>query len=316
MVRLTINVSCIDSVIQIYDRVQLMKYIGSGVPSSVINLSEYGTVSGIDYTSNRSYVSDVLLLQSVETYTFIDPDGTPSDWYISNYYNPINMAYSAWNGPILGESSDIYYDPSYPEEIEYCDDDLLVIKRIRLLIGDPVELRREYGDDAVSSIHSDGRTYELDEKGWPASINISNVVYNSLYNPSVNGYKFLKFHNNIDTTTWSGCTEYGVDIWYYTFRHSNREIVEAYNICPPPPGLTSTTATSEAYMLQTSIDLLMQEAWEDGSEDGALIKDEGSVYDPTPGLNFRKGLLDKLQKRLDTLIKSLVLTRIEGVRID
>jgi len=92
--------------------------------------------------------------------------------------------------------------------------------------------------------------------------------------------------------------------------------METYDRCPPPPGLTTANATSEAYMLYTSIDLLMQEGWEDSIEDGAKIRDEGSHYDPTPGLDFRKSLLGKLQKRLDDLINALVLKGIEGVRID
>jgi hypothetical protein len=69
-------------------------------------------------------------------------------------------------------------------------------------------------------------------------------------------------------------------------------------------------------MLYTSIDLLMQEGWEDAIEDGAKIADEGTKYDPTPGLEFREGMLGKLHKRLEDLINALVLKGIEGVRVD
>ena len=69
-------------------------------------------------------------------------------------------------------------------------------------------------------------------------------------------------------------------------------------------------------MVQTSIDLLRKELWEDATEDGAAIKDEGSSYDPEPGLKIRKQLLDDLTKRRADLVKVLQLTGIAGVLID
>jgi len=216
----------------------------------------------------------------------------------------------------LGKAGDIYYNPLYPLEAAYGTADQLVIDRIRRLIGDPVGLRREYGEDAASSIHPDNKTYELDEKGWPASIHMGDVAMNDSNDPVINGYRFLVFDEDISLTTWSGCVEHGVDIWYYTFRWSDREIMEAYDNCPPPVGLTTATATSEAYMLQTAVELLYSEVWEASVEDGAVVTDEGSRYDPSPGLDTRRALLDNLQNKLDKLIQSLLLTGIAGVLID
>jgi hypothetical protein len=179
-----------------------------------------------------------------------------------------------------------------------------------------VGLRREYGETAASSIHTDNVTYEMDEKGWPASISVSGTSMTNSTDPVVNGYRFLVFDNDISNTIWVGCIEYGIDIWYYTFRWSDREIMEAYDNCPPPVGLTTATATAEAYMLQTAVELLYSEVWEASVEDGAVITDEGSRYDPSPGLDTRKSLLDNLQKKLDKLIQSLLLTGISGVLID
>jgi hypothetical protein len=169
----------------------------------------------------------------------------------------------------------------------------------------------------------------MDEKGWPAYINMGGMQFTDTDNPSVNGYRFLRFQQYIDDVctecvTYSGtCGEdvvkevtHGVDIWYYTFRNSDRQIMEAYDNCPPPSPLTSTTATAEAYMLQTSIDLLRGSLWEDATEDGASIRDEGSHYDPSPGLDTRRQLLADLQKRLDDLIKAVMLSGITGVLID
>jgi hypothetical protein len=76
------------------------------------------------------------------------------------------------------------------------------------------------------------------------------------------------------------------------------------------------TANSEHYMLQTAIDTLMQENWEYSAEDGAVVRDEGSTYDPSPGFVFREDLIDKLQKRLDLAIKQAMLSGISGIRVE
>jgi len=317
MLNLTFTVSDLSTVMQIYDRIQIRRYTGSAVPSTTINIAEYTTVSGTDTISSpRTGVSDVLLVSPYTQYYFTDPDGKASDWYISRYYHEANDSASGWSDPILGDAGDLYYDPLYPAEISFGSAEQLVIDRIRLLIGDPIDLRREYGDDAVSSIHQDGRTYELDQRGWAASITVRGVSYTNTADPSINGYRFLRFADDISETTWSGCTEYGIDVWYYVFRNSDREIMEAYDTAYPPYPLTTANATSEVYMLQTAITLLSKELIEDSTEDGATIRDEGSYYSPEHGLGIREDMIDKLQKRLDDLVKSLSLTGITGVLID
>lgn len=333
MISLTITIDDIGNVVQVFDRVQIRKWTGTGVPDSPVSdlvaFSEYDTISGTDTLSDRQEVSDVALTSQYSQYYFTDPDGYAFEWYISRYYDTNTQATSGWSDPIQGEPGDLYYNPQFPPEIAYGTSDQLVIDRIRLWIGDPIGLRREYGEDALSSIHPDGKTYEMDEMGWPSYINMGGVQYTSTDNPSVNGYRFLRFKGFIDDVcsecvTYSGvCGEdvvkdvtNGVDIWYYTFRNSDRQIMEAYDNCPPPAPLTTTTATSEAYMLQTSIDLLRKELWEDSTEDGAAIKDEGSTYNPEPGLKVRKELLDDLKKRLEDLKKAVMLSGITGVLID
>jgi hypothetical protein len=317
MLNLTFTVSDLSTVMQIYDRIQIRRYTGTGIPSTPIDIADYTTIaSGTDTISSRNGVSDVLLVAGYSQYYFTDPDGEADNWYISRYYDGNTGSASGWADPILGEPHDLYYNPLYPKEIEFGSADQLVIDRIRLLIGDPIGLRREYGEDAASSIHPDGKTYEMDEKGWAASINMNNVQYVSTSNPSVNGYRFLRFTEDISVTTWSGCVEYGVDLWYYTFLYSDREIMYAYDNCPPPVGLTTINANAETYMLKTAYELLYQQISNDALEDGAVITDEGSRYDPSPGLSNRKALLDDLKKRLDKLVKSLLLTSITGVLID
>jgi len=337
MISLSFTVDNIGTVVSLFDRIQIRRYNNPvDTPDTPVTdtmaSTYYSTVaSGVDTIvcstgSQRSGVSDIELCTSYSQYYFTDPDGNHYDWYISRYYNSTDGSTSGWSDPVLGESGDIFYDPVYPAEIEYGSEDEAIIDRIRRYIGDPKGLRREYGEDAASSIHLDGKTYEMDEKGWPAYVTMAGHSYTSTSNPSVNGYRFLRFQNYIDiTTTITGSystpcdPDYytvGVDIWYYTFRHSDRQIMDAYDNCPIPAGLNSSTVTVEAYVLQTAINLLLQENWEEAFEDGAVVTDETTRYDPSPGLSARKDLLDFLKKKLDELVKHLALRGIEGVLID
>ena len=311
MIRLTFTVDSISTVIQVYNQIQVQR--------SATETGTFATVSGL---------GPVSLVAGTSSYTLNDVTGSSTDWYTTRYYSTTTGYYSDWSDPVLGESGDIFYNPLYPEEISYGTAQQLVIKRIRRLIGDPIRVRREFGQDALSYVHQDGKTFELPETGWPASVIMGGVAYSSINNPIVDGYKYLKFSSYIGDVcetcvTYSGCDdeitkdiETGVDVWYYTFRNSDRQIMEAYDTCPAPSPLTSATANSEVYMVQTAIDLLRKELWEDATEDGAAIKDEGSHYNPEPGLKVRKQLLDDLVKRRDDLVKALQLTGITGVLID
>lgn len=317
MINLTFTVDNITTVRQVYNRIRVQRAEVEAGPFA--SLVDAGT--GISSLSPE----EIELVANQSVYNAVDYDGETTHWYRSQYYfyttvSGASGATSSWSSPVLGEAGEIYYNPLYPPEIAYGSSDRLVIDRIRLLIGDRVELVREYGEDAASSIHPDNKTYELDEKGWPANVMMNSQNYNTSDNPTINGYKYLIFQNDIDITaviTVSGVEQNtGVDIWCYTFRHSDREIMDAYDTALPPPGLTEETTTQEAYMLVTAIDLLMLENWQDAIEDGAKIVDEGSRYDPTPGFDLREFLLDKLRKRLDSLVRQLTLGGIHGVRID
>ena len=303
MIRLSFIVDNINTVMLVYNQIRIQRGIAEAGP--------FTTVSGLGPISLISGQSD---------YSVIDTAGTASSWYISQYYSTSTTSESSWSEPVLGDTGDLFYNPLYPDEVNYGTAQKLVIDRIRLLIGDPIGLNREYGEEAASSIHSDGKTYELDEKGWPVSIFMNGDSYNSSSDPTVNGYRYLMFDDFIDVTnvacSGTRTVEQGVDIWYYTFRWSDRQIVEAYNTCPVPPGLTITNANAESYMLYTAINLVGSENWHDSIEDGAVIRDEGSSYDPNSGFLFRKALLDDLNKKLNDVVKSLILGGISGVLLD
>jgi len=295
MIHLTFQVENISTVLLVYNQIQVQK--------SSTETGTFTTVSGGDFP--------IALVSGQTVYSVDDPSGVSTDWYRSRCYNTLLETASGWASPVLGSVGDLMYDPTYPAEIIYGTSDQLIIDRIRTLCGDSIGLRREYNE--YVNVHGDNKVYEIDERGWPCVINVGGVVYTATSNPTVNGYRYLQF--NDDITTLSG-VELDIDIYFYTFRHSDREIMEAYDNCPAPQGLTVATANAESYMLQTTIDLLSQELWQDATEDGASIKDDSSTYDPDGGQKIRTGLIDKFQKRLDKLVRSLLMGNITGVRVD
>lgn len=330
MIGITFNVVNVATVLQAYDQIQLIRYnVASDVqPETPVGqplvLTDWTVVSG-----TVDYPFPINLSAGITIYMGYDPTGGASDWYSSRYYDSSTGSYSAWSEPMLGSEGDLYYDPIYPDEVTISAEDQAVVDRIRLYIGDPKGLRREFGEEALASLHPDFKTFELAEKGWPVYITMGGVAFNSLSDPVVNGYRYLRFQEPVDDICYS-CSEAenlcgdietklltkGVDIWYRTFRHSDKEILAAYDNVYPPVGLTTVTATTQAYILQTAVDLLTKELIEDATEDGATVADDRTSYSPDPGLTLRKALLDSLKKDLDDLIKSLKMSGISGVLID
>jgi len=316
MISLTFTVDNVDTVLRIYDQIEVIRYNGPALQpdtpvGDITALTDWVAVSGTG--SNVP----IQLYSGQAQYQAYDAMGSADDWYSSRYISSTDRTiYSGWTDPILGEAGDLYYNPLFPSEVDYGTADQMIIDRIRVLIGDPKGLYREVGEPESASIMDNNRTYHLEEKGWPVSIKMNGKQYTDLGNPTVNGYRYLTFKEDISQpVTISGVT-YAVDVWYYTFRNSDRQIMAVYESTPPPAGLTTTTCTTEAYILAAAIDIVRSELLLDANEDGALVADEGSKYNPTPGLDTRRKLLDELDKKLKDLVKALTLGGITGVLID
>lgn len=330
MIGITFNVENIATVLQAYNQIQCIRYISDITEQpetpvgTIVSLTDWAVVSGTE-----AYPFPIDLESGTTIYMGYDPLGDATDWYSSRYYNSTNDAASAWSAPILGSEGDLFYDPIYPDEVSISDEDMAIITRIRTYIGDPKGLRREFGEEALASLHPDRKTFELAEKGWPVYITMGGKAFTSSSNPAVNGYRYLRFQEPVDDICYS-CLEdenlcgdvttklmtSSIDVWYQTFRLSDKQILAAYDNCFPPPPLTTSTANTQCYVLQTAIDLITQELFEDSIEDGRKLQDDKSVYDPSSGMAIRKGLLDKLKKDLDDLVKSLMFTDLQGVLID
>jgi len=297
MIKLTIEVADIGAVIALYDSIRI--YTSD---------AENGT-----YT----YLASVALATGVSTYTYRHITGTPDIWYRSSYYNSGTGAESSLSNAAHGTAPTLYHTPTYPEEYEFDDDEDIIIRKIRRLIGDLKGLDRLYidGDEFCSSIHEDGHTIDLGTKGWPVYISINDVEYTTLEDPIVQGYQYLSFSGTLN----SGVQSDVIDIWFYMFKFSDVEIYRAYGDAMIPPLVPSDCVSSDHLMLQASIDLLESMTAEDLVEDGAVIRDDMTMYDPSPGLRERDRLLNRLRKQLDALVKECLkssMLGLEGVLID
>lgn len=307
MIRLTINVTDIDQVVMIYHYIRIYRSVEEG------HHAELG-----DY----EYLTDLTLHADQSVYYYDDIQGTPDYWYRSSYYTSDSVE-SSLSDPAQGTAPGIYHTVTYPEEVDFDWEDYIIVRKIRRLIGDFKTLRRLYIVDEEAScqyIHEDGKTIELEEKGWPVSVSLQYSGQPveeklSLTDPVVQGYKYLTFSGTLGT----GSDFPVVDIWYYNFKFSDLEVYEAYGDAMIPARVPSTLVTQDHLIIQASIDLLENMTSEDMTEDGAEIRDDQTLYDPSPGLKERDKTLRRLKARLDDLIEETIQNQIialTGVLID
>jgi len=297
MIKVTITVSDISNTMLMYDRINI--YTSD---------SETGTYTYSDY---------VLLQAGVSEYEYFDCDGDEDTWYKSSYYNSSSENESSLSNAAQGSIPSLYHTVTYPEEYEFNADEDIVVRKIRRLIGDLKQLEHKYvdTDDFCNYVLGDNHTVDLGEKGWPVYISVNSTEYTTLENPVVQGYRYLTFSGTLQT----GNTNDTMELWYHTFKFSDREVFQAYADVIMPPMLTSTTVTKDHLILQTAIDLLENMWAEDMVDDGASVRDDQTLYDPSPGLKERDKLIARLQKRLDALINESIknaMLGLEGVLID
>jgi hypothetical protein len=294
MIRLTILVDDISNVLSIFTHVRL--YTSS---------AEDGTYTHLSY---------VALSTGRSTYYYDHTGGTEDTWYRSSYYNMGSGLESSLSDAVQGVSAELYHYPTYPNEVDFSSSEQDIIRKIRRLIGDLKGLDRLYisssEDEFCSSVHDDNKTVEFGDKGWPVYISLNEIEKTSTSDPVMQGYKWATFSGTI------GDDDYPIDIWYYTFKFSDREVYQAYGDTMIPPGLDSDTVTQDHLVLQSAIDLLENMWGEDSVEDGADVQDDRASYSPSPGLLERSKILDNLKRQLSALVKQYMFRSIRGVLID
>lgn len=290
MIQLTIYVDDIDTVMTVFTHIRL--YTSS---------TEGGTYTHLDY---------IPLVTGQSTYEYTHVAGTSDTWYKSSYWSVATE--SSLSDPVQGADAELYHYPTYPTEVSFSTSEQSLIRKIRRLIGDNKAVERMYldGDEFISALKEDNKTVDIDDRGWPVYITVNDVEKTSYQDPVVQGYKYLTFSGTLDSDSDV------VEIWYYSFKFSDREVYQAYSDVMIPPLISSANVSQDMLILQSAIDLLQNMHAEDSVDDGAMIRDDMSLYDPSSGLLERDKIIKRLQKMLDNLVIQYMFSNISGVLID
>lgn len=114
----------------------------------------------------------------------------------------------------------------YPVEAAITLPEQEIIFRIRQLIGDTKET---FVDDVENTlvcggVSASGTLYQLQEpRGYPTNVYVNGIEFTDPTNPSVLGYKYLKFSS---PTLVSGAS---ITVIYEHFNHSDVEIIDTYD---------------------------------------------------------------------------------------
>lgn len=274
--------------------------------------SKSGTYAEITTASTR------LAISSATTYSYTDLNGTATTWYRTSFFNSTTSAESSLSTPRQGLPDRNYQGTTFPPEVQLSTSEQTVINWIRQTIGDYKELRRDYVNDCYDNVFEDRLVYELQDKGWPVKVRLDGREFSvahvqTNFNPTVDGNKFITFTG----ITGKVITTTGIlDVWYNTFRFSDKEILEAYDNTTTPAGIPTANATTEMYILKASISILEGEIWQDMINAGSRVVDGDTTFDPSPGLAGRQRMIDSLKTRLDDVVRKARSGIFTGVRID
>jgi hypothetical protein len=249
----------------------------------------------------------IVLQAGISDYTFIDGTGTTEHWYRTTFFD-INgvVAETAPSDAFLGSYTDTNFGAtSYPNEFEFTDADYYKIDRIRILIGDPKSLTRDYVsiDTGYSSISIDGTTHTLSNpNGWPLKVVLDGTEYTSKEEPYVNDYQFITFSGTTISTV-SGV----LDVWYYNFRNSDAEILRVFNSLNPPIGLDADQVPFELAAVCAAIEILEAELRLFGVTSGSEVDIFQEIrINPKGGFDGRLKDLQSLYKRKEKLLQDVL----------
>jgi hypothetical protein len=244
--------------------------------------------------------------------------GVSSSWYKTSYYNTVSAAESslstATHGIAVEQTSLV---ATYPAEKSLTSTDRFNVDRIRYYVGDEKKTYRDYVSPTClagyENVSTDGTTYKVDNpKGWPLKVIKDSIEYSTSSNPAVVDYSFLTFSGTTISTV-SGV----LDVWYESFRHSDREILDIYTTTPEPPYMTSATTTSDMYHISAAITILEMELRQLMGETSGSFSLQGELsYNPEPLLRQKREDLAELKSKLKELTNEMSSLIITGVRID
>lgn len=261
--------------------------------------------------------------------TYCDLTSTPQLYYKAQFYNSNTMISSVFSE--VAQETGIFSQftvpettATYPPEIALSDDDREITESIRITLGDSGLIERDSfsASDPQSNaacaaqIDLAGCTWELEEwKGWPQKVVLNGVEKTDINDPQVIGYRYLSFSGT------SPCITGSLDVYYNTFRFSDREILMAYDrarnllvAC----GLTEDRITTEMRIMQAAI-LLLEGEVRDVSSGAFKIVDGDTTYDNSSMIRSRTEDLTDLKRKIDFLVECARYAAsydITGCRID
>lgn len=268
-------------------------------------------------------------LTGVDSYTSLDVNSTPSTYYKAQYSHSVTMVTSVFSDTAqeTGNFSEYSVPEStatYPPEIALSAQDREIVESIRVTIGDLGLIERDFFDSSDSNsqfacaaqISSDQCTWELMEfKGWPQRVRLDGADKTSLSDPQVLGYRYLTFSGS------DPCITGTLDIFYNSFRFSDREILLAYdraNNLLVSCGLTTLQITTEMLIMQAAI-LLLEGELREAQQKAVMIRDGDTTYDNSRTIMSRTEDLNDLKNKIREIIECARFNAsygLEGVRID
>lgn len=303
---LTISATSTAAVGTLFDKIRIFRATGVNGP--------YSLLAEIDIASPATYC---------------DIDSTPQHYYKAQYYNSSTMVSSVFSEVaqetgIFSEYSVPESTATYPPEIALSDDDREIVESIRITVGDSGIVERDLyvGSDPQSAaacsanIDPDGCTWELNEwKGWPNRVLLNGVEKTDINDPQVLGYRYLVFSGT------GPCITGSLDVFYTSFRFSDREILLAYDrarnllvTC----GLPEDLVTTEMRIMQAAI-LLLEGEIREVAQGAFAIRDGETSYDNSRTLEGRTLDLNDLKQKIRDLIECAryqAAYNITGCRID
>lgn len=260
-------------------------------------------------------------------YTYLDVDTTPGKYYRAQYYNSGTLASSpfseiAQETGVFSEYSVPTTTATYPPEIALSGNDREIVESIRVTLGDLTIIERDSYDssepteDCARQISADTRTWEMVEwKGWPQRVVLNGTDKTTLSDPQVLGYRFLTFSGGDSVVTGT------LDLYYASFRFSDREILLAYDRAGnllASCGLEAGDITTEMLIMQAAI-LLLEGELREAHNTAVMIRDGDTTYDRGRNIMSRTEALRDLQRKLQEILDCARMNAsmgLEGVRVE
>lgn len=287
---LTISAPSNAAVGTIFDKIRIFRATGASGP--------YSMIVELDYASPATYC---------------DLTSTPQLYYKAQYYNSTTMISSVFSE--VAQETGIFSEytvpettATYPPQIALSDDDREIVESIRITLGDSGIIERDLYNASdpqsnaacAAQIDPAGCTWEMSEwKGWPQKVLLNGIEKTDINDPQVIGYRFLSFSGT------SPCITGSLDVYYNSFRFSDREILMAYDrsrnllvTC----GLTEDRITTEMRIMQASI-LLLEGEIREVSQGAFKIVDGDTTYDNSAMIRSRTEDLSDLKRKIDYLIE-------------